>query len=274
MKKETLNEITATLQNKYPDVGIQSIEVNEKTGQSTFYLQPTKKSLAFIDEKKGGGVIPRTAKERAAVITRDYNKRADLDLFTQFKTTPYEEDPKTSIERAIAYYFNDPMVGSTVNVLASLAQKGFENDIDDENIKQFYDVWAFDVNLEQTLEWIFLDFFKYGHVTTYKVIGKYEPRVSYLSPIPGQKMKTNKKTASEEHGAKKNIWSKGHMPQAYTVLNPSLVEIEGNLLFDNVSVKITLPPEMRQLMQKPSSEQTIEEKELIKMLPPDIEGCC
>ena len=268
MRKDTLNKVTATLQEKYPDVGIKSIEVNEKTGKSTFYIEPTQKSLAFIDKKKGGGVVPRvTNQERAATINRDYVQRTNLDLA---QADPFTADPKALYDRAIKYYYIDPLVGAATNLLAGLARKGFENDIDDDNIKQFYDVWTFDVRFDEILEWVFLDFFKVGHVTTYKVLAKYEPRVSYLSPIPGQKMKVNKKAASQEHGAKKNIWSKGHLPVAYTVLNPAAVNIEGNLLFDKVAVKLTVPPELSTMMKKPAGEQTIEEKELIKALPPEI----
>jgi len=104
------------------------------------------------------------------------------------------------------------------------------------------------------------------------VLAKYEPRVSHLSPIPGQKTKTTKKTAGLEHAAKKNIWSKGHLPVSYTVLNPALVTIDGNLLFDKVATKITLPPELTQMMKKPSNEWTEEEKELIKALPSDLKA--
>lgn len=268
MESNKLEQITSSIKEKYPDVGIRSIEVNENTGMSTFFIEPTKKSLAFLDANKGG-VTPRifSGKERAASITRDYVQRTNLDLAAG---DPYTEDPKTSFKRAIQYYYTEPIVGSSVNVLASLARKGFENDIDDENIKQFYDVWLFDVNFEEILEWIFLDFFKVGHVTTYKVLAKYEPRVSYLSPVPGQKLKTTKKTASVETAAKKSIWSKGHLPVAYTVLNPLLVNITGNLLFDSVSTKITPPPELTALIKKPSGEQTEEEKELLKALPSDL----
>lgn len=268
MSTNSLEQVTSALQEKYPDIGIRSIEINEDTGKSTFFIEPTKKSLAFIDANKGG-IIPRifSGKDYAATINRDYVQRTNLDLSTG---DPYTEDPKTSFKRAIQYYYTEPIVGSSVNVLASLARKGFENDIDDENIKQFYDVWLFDVNFEEILEWIFLDFFKVGHVTTYKVLAKYEPRVSYLSPVPGQKLKTTKKTASIEMAAKKSIWSKGHLPVAYTVLNPLLVNITGNLLFDNVSTKITPPPELTALIKKPSGEQTEEEKELLKALPSDL----
>jgi len=269
MKSKTINDITGIIKDKYPDVGIRSIEVNEKTGQSTFYISPTKKSLAFLDANKGG-VTPRMSnQEKAATTNRDYVQRTNLDLA---QGDPYTEDPKESFKRATSYYYKDPTVGTATNILAGLARKGFENDIDDENIKQFYDVWTFDVGFDEVLEWVFLDFFKVGHVTTYKVLAKYEPRVSYLSPVPGQKMKTNKKAKGKETAAKKNIWSKGHLPVSYTVLNPQLVNITGNLLFDKVATKITPPPELRELLKKPSGELTEEEKMLIKSLPSDLKS--
>ena len=256
---------------KYPDVGIKAIEVNNDTGQTTFLLEPTKKSLAFIDFAKGGGVVPRIYRDKAAVISRDYVQRQNLDLA---KSDPYTEDPKESFKRAINYYYTNPLVGAATNILANLAKKGFENDIDDTNIKQFYDTWTFDVGFDELLDWIFLDFFKVGHVTTYKVLAKYEPRVSYLSPIPGKKIKTNKKTTTgqKDKAAKKNIWSKGHLPVAYTVLNPLLVNINGSLLFDKTSVALTPPPELAELLKKPSGELTEDEKILIKALPSDLKA--
>lgn len=269
MDQKQLQEATASIQEKYPDVGIKSIEVDESTGKATFMVAPTQRSLAFLEQ---GGVTPKIyrGRESAATITRDFVQRQNLDLAQK---DPYTEDPIDSFKRAIKYYYVDPMVGSATNILANLAKKGFENDIDDENIKNFYDVWAFDANFDDVLEWIFLDFFKVGHVTTYKVLAKYEPRVSYLSPIPGQNMKTSKTAKGQtENAAKKNIWSKGHLPVAYTVLNPALVNIQGNLLFDNVSVAITLPPELREVLTKPTAELTIEEKELIKALPSDLKA--
>jgi hypothetical protein len=268
MDQKKINKITADLQNKYPDVGIRAVSVDEKTGQSTFFLDPKPKTLAFLER---GGVVPKAFKEKAAVISRDTLDRTFLDLA---QTEPLRQTPRQYFENAINYYYTEPLLGSTVNLLAGLASKGFEHDIDDDNIKNFYDVWAFDVRFHEFLEWAFLDFFKYGHVTTYKVLAKYEPRVSHLSPIPGQKLKNgNKKSNNKSTGelaAKKNIWSKGHLPASYTVLNPLLVNIEGNLLFDKVSVKLTPPPELSALLQKPGSEQTEEEKELIKSLPADL----
>ncbi len=94
MEYSSIEQVTSTLQEKYPDVGIRSIEVDESTGKSTFFIEPTKKSLAFLDANKGG-VVPRIySKERAASITRDYLQRTNLDLLPP--NDPYTEDPKES----------------------------------------------------------------------------------------------------------------------------------------------------------------------------------
>lgn len=300
-----INKITADLKTKYPNAGIKSIEVNNDIGTSTLYLTPTKQNLAFLD-RPGAAIKPHVYRDSASTISRDAITRGDLDL--GISKSPYEYDAIDLFKEADRLYYTNPLLGSVINVLASLAMKGFENDIDDENIKQFYDVWAFDVNFDQVLEWVFLDFFKIGHVTTYKVLAKYEPRVSTLSPAPGTSIKTktskgeldriNKLHASYEeavqkeysslvskakaagiHGvelmayekaAKKSIWSKGHLPVAYTVLNPQLVTIEGNLLFDTVAVKLTPPTELGELLKKKPSDQTEDEKALIKALSPEM----
>lgn len=298
-------QLTDELKAKYPNAGIEHIEVDQSTGQSTFMLRPTKQNLAFSD-KAGVAVKPHVFSEAGSTMNRDFMTRQTLDLASP--KSPYEEDSKELFKIADKYYYSDPLVGSVTNILSSLSMKGFENDIDDENIKQFYDSWSLDVNLEEVIEWIFLDFFKIGHVTTYKAIGKYEPQISNLSQVPGKKTKVSKTKAEQirlnklhasfeeerekeirhevetakangcskkevkeiEKSAKKNIWSKGHLPLSYTVLNPQIVNIEGNLLFNNVSVKLTPPPEFKKLLNKEKSELTEEEKNLIKMLPNEL----
>jgi len=263
MRKDTLTKVTADLKDKYPDIGIQSITVDDKSGKASFFLEPTKKALAFLPQ------------EKASIVRRDPIDRSVLDLI---KPDPFSQNPKTSFERAIKYYYTDPDVGSVTNFLANVAAKGFENDIDDQNIKNFYDVWAFDVNFVELLDWVFLDFFRTGQVYTYKTIAKYEPRVSYLSPIPGKKMGNGKppkkptKTTGQEDAAKKNIWSKGHLPIAYTVLNPTLVTIEGSLLFDKYTVTLKPSPELTTMLKKPAGELSMAEKELIKSLPSDLKA--
>ena len=77
-----------------------------------------------------------------------------------------------------------------------------------------------------------------------------------------------KKAANIETGAKKAVWSKSFVPISFTVLNPLLINIQGNLLFDTTSVKLTVPPELRELLKK--KDLTADEKELISMLPNDL----
>ena len=102
MEQGLLNKVTEDLKEKYPNVGIKSIEVNDQTGQTSFFLEPTKKSLAFIDAKAGGGVIPHVYRDKAAVISRDYVQRTNLALSV---SDPYVQDPKESFKRAIKYYY-------------------------------------------------------------------------------------------------------------------------------------------------------------------------
>lgn len=302
MDTTAIEKVTAELQERYPDVGIRSIEVDETTGKSTFLLNQTPtttKALAYL--KPDAALTPHIGKERAASITRDVISRSVLDLGAK---DPFDSDPTELFPRARRYYFSEPLVGGATDFLSSISAKGFEHDVDDPDVKNFFDTWAFDVNFEELIEWIFLEFFRSGNVYTYKAIAKYEPRVSNVSAAPGQKPKKvnkqkaqsrikaiqeelikevakvieiakeegvgSKKLAEMEKAAKKNIWSKGHLPIAYTVLNPELVTVEGNLLFNASSIKITLPTELKEALGKDNSELSEDEKNLIKTLPADI----
>ena len=309
MDAKAIQKVTADLKKRYPDAGIKSIEIDEERGTSTFLLEPNavnQRTLAFL--KPDQATTPHIAgtKERAATITRDAISRGFLDLAQK---DPYSSDPKDLMKRADRYYYTEPIVGSATNLLAAMCAKGFEHDVDDPDVKNFYDTWALDVNFEEVLEWIFLEFFKTGNVYTYKAIAKYEPRVSNISPTPGSKpKKVNQKKAQGrikaiesafmqeleavitknkadgealkldkdkileafEKAAKKNIWSKGHLPIAYTVLNPQLVTVEGSLVFDKKTIKMTVPTELSDVLKKPQSELSDEEKELIKALPAEL----
>lgn len=264
MKEDTAKKITSDLQARYPDIGIKSVSVDESSGTTTFLVEPTKKSLAFLNNP----LVPHTFKEKASTLTRDSLARSYLDL--AMTKDVYDEDPKVLYEKVMRYYYTEPIVGSVINILSSLASKGFENDIDDVDIKNFFDTWVFDVNFEEVIDWIFLELFKTSHVTTYKYIANYEPRISTIQPAGSKKSTKTKSTGKLENAAKKKIWSKGHLPVGYTVLNPSLVNITGNLLFNNVSVSLTPPKELGDLLKKSTSELTEDEKALIKALPSDL----
>jgi hypothetical protein len=297
--KTNIEKITASLKKQYPDVGIQKIEVDEASGKSTFFVAPTPKVLASLPPDKAISIRPF---EAASTIRRNYLDRSVLDLA---KKSVNEEDPQSLFTRAMQYYFSADFYGSHIDILTNFASKGFENDLDDDKIKAFYDTWNFDVNFKQTIDWIFFDFFRVGMVRTYTIIGTYQPGVSYLSPIPGMKKakgdlislteraerihnlrlkkldaelssldgrKKDEKELKEELAAKKKVWSKGFMPIAYTVLNPLLVTIEGSLLFDKTKVTLTPSAELRALLKKSPSDMTDDEKEIVKLLPSDFKA--
>jgi hypothetical protein len=300
MDSEKLQKITAKIKDQYPDVGIRKIEVDEATGKSTFFVNPTNKVLATLSPDKAINLHGPAAV--ASTLRRDVIDRSVLDLI---KKSVSEEDPHTLFQRAIKYYYEADYYGSHIDILTNLSSKGFENDIDDDKIKAFYDTWNFDVNFTQILDWIFFDFFRVGMVRTYKIIGKYEPGVSYMSPIPGMKKakgdlidmseraarihqkrlknlekklksldgrKKDERDLKEELAAKKRVWSKGFMPVAYTVLNPLLVDIEGSLLFDKTKVTLKPSDELKKLLKKSGSELTDDEKTILKLLPADFKS--
>lgn len=298
MDSKEIAKITEDIKQKYPNAGIQKIEVDSGKGTSTFYLRPTSDLLASLPTEKA---VQLRGPVTAATIRRDAVNRTYLDLVTQ--TTPSTLDPQEIFNRAMKYYYEADYYGAHIDILANFASKGFENDIDDDKIKAFYDTWNFDVNFTKLLDWIFLDFFRVGMVRTYKIVGKYEPGVSYLSPIPGMKKakgvlyelteranrihelrlknlenrmksldgrKKEERDLKAELAAKKKVWSKGFLPIAYTVLNPLLITIEGSLLFDNSKVTLKPSDELKKLLQKPSNELTDDEKMIIKLLPSDF----
>ena len=300
MDSTKLNKITADLKEQYPDVGIQKIEVDNKTGKSTFFVNPTQKVLATLPPEKA--VNLHISSEVASTLRRDVIDRSVLDLV---KKSVSDEDPHEIFKKAIKYYYEKDYYGSHIDILTNFASKGFENDIDDDKIKSFYDTWNFDVNFKQVVDWIFFDFFRIGMVRTYKIIGKYDPGVSYLSPIPGVKQdsgelkkiseraarihkkrlqkleeqlkkldgrKKDDKTLKEELAAKKRVWSKGFMPISYTVLNPLLVEIDGSLLFDKTKVTLKPSDDLKKLLKKPPAELTEDEKLVLKLLPSDFKA--
>jgi len=282
MDSKEIAKITSDIKKKHPDIGLRKIEWDGS--KASLYVQPTNKALAGLEARDA---IKLRTVERAANLRRQTLDRTGLDL-AQSYNTPYEDTPKELFNRSIKYYVEQDIYGSTVDILTNLASKGFENDSDDADIKLFYDVWSLDVHFREIINWIFFDFFRVGMVRTYKVVGKYEPGITYLSQVPGTKVEKSilknlskraeringrrEELLKKEKGQKKKKWSKGYIPIGYTILNPLNIEITGSLLFNDTKVTLTPSDELRQLLQKNSSELTTEEKEIIKLLPSDFKS--
>ena len=137
MDSKELGKITKELNTRYPDIGIHKIEVDSNSGKASFYMKSTNKVLASLP---GDKAIRLRTSEAAAILRRDAVDRSTLDLI---KKSPYEDDPRNIFTRAMKYYFENDAYGSHIDILTNFAAKGFENDIDDDKIKAYYDTWCF-----------------------------------------------------------------------------------------------------------------------------------
>ena len=282
MDSKEIVKITADIKKKHPEIGLQKIEWDGT--KASLFIQPEKQALASLEAKDA---IKLRSVERASTLRRQTLDRTGLDLAQSYQT-PYSATPKELFERSMKYYVEQDIYGSTIDILTNFGSKGFENDSDDPDIKLFYDVWNIDTHFREVINWIFFDFFRVGMVRTYKVVGKYEPGITYLSPVPGAKVERSvlknitaraeringkrAELAKKAKGQKKKKWSKGYIPIGYTILNPLNIEIEGSLLFNDTKVTLTPSDELKKLIQKNQSELSTEEKELIKLLPSDFKS--
>lgn len=243
--------------------------------------------------------LPEDIKKRLKANTyyRDPLRRSDLDLA---RPDIVNEAPHALYEKMRSYYRSKDVFGSYIDTLVNLSISGFENDCEDSKIKAFYDNWCQDVDIEQVLDWILQEFFTTGFVRTYKVLGKYEPQVNRLKyfespPQPGAPKRMSGEDhkayalqrrfwdqgeiagimpyeSVDEYAARKKRWSKGFIPIAYTVLNPTEIEIKGSIMFNQTRVVMTPSDEMVELIKKEETESTVTEieKRLLDNIPTEI----
>jgi hypothetical protein len=283
---------------EYGEVDVVGVYDGEEPGQKKVVLRPT--SLAYLKVEDQPSLYRNAPPElrykmkmSAATIYRDTLMRSDLDLA---QPDVVNEAPHKLYEKVRGYYRSKDVFGSFIDVMVDLAISGFENDCEDANIKEFYDNWCQDIDIEQILDWVYQEFFTSGLVRTYKVLGKYEPQVNRLKkvknvpkPVAPKKMKgeAQQEFASlmkaweegsvldqVETAEKKKRWSKGYVPIGYTVLNPVQFEIKGALVFNQTRVVMEPDEELVELIKKEdtTSPLTEGEKEILKNIPPDMKS--
>lgn len=278
--KDNLKKELADIASKHDNLDVQSADYDEHTGQLEMRLAvkggPTSPSLPpnveIIGKESAADLIgdnPVMPIHKAAgnrrLIELDPLSRGDLDLA---RTSVLSDDPSALIQRSIDYYRTKDVYGTAINVLTNFASKGFENDIDDPEIKAVFDNWVLDTGFDKTVEDIFFDFFRAGLVRTYKIMGKYEPDINFLSSHPkipeAAKLVTGKETALH-----KNRYSKTHVPIRYTILNPTMVTIKGSLMFGQTAtfLKKEAGQEIKVLLEMDKADLSEFQKKVIKNLP-------
>jgi hypothetical protein len=258
----------------YPNVELAGII----PGQDGDYKMVFKPRLATLGPfEQGGADVPSDLKEKmqvnASIMYRDPLLRSDLDLA---KPDIVNEAPHKLYSRMKSYYRSKDVFGSFVRTMVNFALSGFENDCEDLKIKEFFDNWCQDVDINQVLEWIFQEFYTTGFVRTYRVLGKYEPQVNTLrvmnnppEPITPKKLSAE---TSREFAERKKRWSKGFIPLAYTVLNPLEIEIKGSVFLNQTRVVMKPNEDMKELIMREGTQTplTDAEKKILDSIPPEI----
>lgn len=238
------------------------------------------KELAYLTGEDGEP-SPMKFWEGGRTISRDWLRRVDLDLLIG-KPQVVQARPEQLYDTAINTYHSQGMVGTIIDTLTNFAAKGFKNDIDDENIKLFYDTWNREIEFPEVVEKIFFDFFRVGMVRTFKLVGKFEPKLkpedfekSLRNVTTAKQFKTNaemqKLIAYRDWAAAKKVWSKSFVPLKYTILDPRLVLTQGTLLFDQTEtfLKPEAFKELREMLKNPTKLNK-EQRAFINKLPKDF----
>lgn len=293
------------LNSQYNSVSVRDI-LDNGNGSFSFVLDGTQEAidgfltgrgktpfgeLPYID-KEDVGKLRRTKlgrRSQASITRRDQLGKDYLDL----SVTPdvLSAKPQDLYQRSMDYYKSRDVYGSSIDILTNFASKGFKNDVDDPNIRNFYNNWVVDVGFDKIVEQIFFEFFRSGFVRTYKVVSKYIPKVNYVSTIPGGTVtKVNEDVAKfwlkkredalkeaakskTEQAAKKIKWSKDYMPIRYTILNPTLIEVEqSSILLDQqlITLKAKALEKVKELLETPPSDLTEHQKTVVKSIPSEM----
>lgn len=238
------------------------------------------KELAYLTGEDGQ-LNPLRYHEGGRVLSRDFIRRVDLDLLIP-GGDPLRLEPSKLYQKAINYYKTKGTYGTVIDTLTNFASKGFKNDIDDPDIKMFYDTWNREINFPQTVENIFFDLFRVGLVRTFKLVGKFNPKLKpeTFDRIIKTRANSNRFAtkdslkqlmAYKDVAAAKKIWSKSFVPLKYTILNPTLIDIKGTLMFDQTDTFLK-PAAFKEIadMLKNTSSLNAEQKKFISSLPKEL----
>lgn len=171
------------------------------------------KSIASTGHKKSNAnVLNRYLPNANDWVTRDYN--SNYKPYTYALETPI--DPHRKIELAIELYLHEPLVASVIDMMVDFSSSGFVNECEDNDIKQLFDRWAEEINLQELIEQIFFEYWRSGNVSIYRSpknckIGKQQKNIRSGQIIKKEQYK---------------------FPSGYTILNPMNVYIEGPLIFN------------------------------------------
>lgn len=176
----------------------------------------------MIDPAK---LSPNVRKSISAGIVRDggLDKAAASTLYqSPFEASTYEYMPLNisihdKMRLAMMHFKTDPLVGKIIELMTTFSNDGFKNEHSNPKIKKFFDEWGEYVSLNKVRNWIFLELYRSGNVTTWRSLapfGRSDLKIDSVEDPP-----------YEANAAKKHLWTKKTIPCGYTVLNPLTVYV-------------------------------------------------
>lgn len=267
-KKTDLEKLKEDLNRKYDKLEVLDIEQGSN-GYSMKLSLPGDNAEKAFQILGQTDLSPLVTEKASRVVTRD---ALDSSLIKTLTEQPSSSDSFHGLAgRSIRYYREKDVYGSIIDTLVNFTVDGFSNDISDSNIKDFYDNWVADVDFDEMLDQVLLDFFRVGLVRTYRLWGSYTPKINYVSTVPG------KNTVQEAASRGKRFTGStpkggGRIPIKYTILDPQQIDIESVLFTTNEVVKLRASAlqEMKDILDKPASERSEAQKETVTMLPADF----
>lgn len=230
---------------------------------------------------------------RLEIQYRDQLGPGYLDLR---ESSPDETEAVKLYDRSEKEYLRTGIYGTTLDLLSNFAASGFFNDINDKEIKEFFDAWVGDVRFLEIVTKIFHSLFKYNVAYVLPAFGAYEPHAEGISSIPG-KLPNNKtkvglkasvaytlndfvkKTTGKGMNFKNfnqiydmEIAKGGEFPIAYSLLDPKFISVDSAGFFNRSTITIKkkgLQPlkDLMKRIEEDSKNVSASEKEVLKLIP-------
>lgn len=225
-----------------------------------------KAKIESLQNKLEIGYLKDCAKNPGKEIARlDQRYRDTLEnVYIDNRKQLVEESTAINLyERSEKEYFRTGYYGTAIDLLSNFATTGFYNEINDPNIKEYFDAWVNDSNFLYSVKKIFHSLFKYSVCYILKSSATYEPHSEGISSIPGSPpvkgskagLKANvafmlneliKKSTGQEMSFDKfdKIYEKelgastGH-PFYYSLLDPKYITTTTCGFYDGVTISIS-----------------------------------
>lgn len=124
--------------------------------------------------------------ERAARLRVRYRDALTNDYLDLRESDPDLKEAVELYERSSKEYLRTGMYGTTLDLLSNFAATGFYNEVNNTEIKEFFDSWTIDVRFLPIVKQIFHNLFKYSVCYIFSAYGDYSPHLDGLSSIPGK----------------------------------------------------------------------------------------